>query len=228
MAFRIPLHEMDGIDGMKVEMLKHGAIKPTDEQKRRYRESTGRSYERIKRASSLFLLHHERGQTFTGIQWKQSGEVVISVHGLQQYSDGQNLCDDAIQRLAALKEMLKSTNGFMLHRVDYSMDMPKIPPRIMKKLLEKRTAVPIGATLYIQPTKQRERENQTLKIMLYDKADKHSWPLSMMRLEFALKSKQWPKEIVTLGKVNNLIEAKGIKVIQRWTGEKVQVQKLIT
>ncbi|MEA3521466.1 MAG: hypothetical protein U9R50_00665 [Campylobacterota bacterium] len=164
---------------------------------------------------------------FTAIQWRNSGYVEIAVHGLQQYNPDGQLTDNAIQKRLALNEMLEHLDGFKIGRVDYAMDMKKIPPRILKKLSSKRDAKPVGTTTYYQPLKQRERENPTLKIMTYDKAYKNNLPFSMMRLEFALKSKFWPKEIITSSQVNDLIEAKGATVIQRWTGERAEVQKLI-
>ena len=227
MAFHIRLNQINDINGTLSETLKHGIIKPTHEQKERYRMATGRSYKRIERASSILLLHHERGQIFTAIQWRNSGYFEIAVHGLQQYNRDGELTDGAIQRQSALNEMLQQLNSFKIGRVDYAIDIPKIAPRILKKLASKRNAKAVGTTTYYQPLKQRERENAVLKIMTYDKAHKNNLPFPMMRLEFALKSKFWPKEIITSAYVNNLIEVKGKSVIKRWTGERVEVQEII-
>lgn len=227
MTFHIRLSQIDHIKGTTSETLKHGVIRPSDKQKDRYRAITGRSYKRVERASSVLLLHHERGQIFTATQWRNSGYFEIAVHGLQQYDYNGKLTDGAIQRQAALNEMLKQLNGFNIGRVDYAIDMPKIAPRILKKLASKRNAKPVGTTTYYQPLKQRERENAVLKIMTYDKALKNNLPFPMMRLEFALKSKFWPKEIITSIYLNDLIEVKGRSVIKRWTGERVEVQEII-
>ena len=227
MSFRIRTHQLETINGIFSETLKHGVIRPTIEQKKQYRAIIGRSYKRVKRASSVLLIHHERGQTFVATQWHNSGYLDIAVHGLQQYDSDGNLTDDAIQKRLALNEMLNQLSGFTISRVDYAMDMKKIPLRVLKKLASKRHVKLVRTTTYYEPINQRERENATLKIMTYDKALKNNLPFPMMRLEFALKSKYWSKEIITSSDVNDLIEAKGQAVIERWTGERVEVQEIV-
>lgn len=226
MAFRTELFVLDNVNGVIAETLKHGLINPTDEQKDHYRSVTGRNYNRVKRASSVYLLHHERGQTFTAIEWKKSGLVEVAVHGMQQYFDIGVLTDSAIQKKAALFEILAQLDGFMISRVDYAIDMEKIPPRIIKRLSLKRHTKQVRTTTYYQPIKQKERENPRLKIMTYDKALKDNLSVPMMRLEFALKSKFWTNDRVVLDAINEMISTKGQTVIKRWTGENVKVQEL--
>ena len=227
-VFRIELEKLHDFTGVKVETLKHGVIRPTKEQIGRYRAATNqRPYNRVKRATSVFLIEHERGQMAAAVQWQSSGYVDIAVHGLHQYDEVGNITDGALQRVLMLFDLLKQLQTFIMVRVDYAIDRPKIPPRVLKWLSQKRHAKPVFSTTYFQPRKQRERENMRLKIMLYNKAQKDKLLFPLMRLEFALKSKFWPKEVITVTQLNDLIETEGIKTIKRWTGENVEVQKLI-
>lgn len=228
MSFRIRLEELDSINGIIVETLKHGIIQPNKEQLQRYRAVTGRSYHKVIRASSVFLIEHERGQTFTAIRWGNSCFIDIAIHGLQQYDFDGNLSEGSLQRKLALVEILKQLAGFKILRVDFSIDFKKIPPRIIKNLESKRHAKQVKSTTYYQPLNQRERENSRLKIMVYDKALKNDLSLEITRLEFGLKSKYWCKQNINLGDVNTIIESKGIDVIRRWTGERVEVTKFIS
>jgi len=217
---------MDVFKGVVIETFKHGASYPTFEQKQRFRAITGRSYNRVKRATSVFLVYHERGDAFTAIEWKKCGEVVVSFHGLWQYDKLGQPSESAFQKRQALRELLEQLDSFKIVRVDLAVDAPKIPPRIVKRLSLKRPINPFKSTSYFEPLKQKERENPTLKITLYDKAEQIGLTFPMQRLEFALKARYWPKEPIELSQLQNLICVKSSKVLKQWTGENVEVQKL--
>lgn len=229
MTFRISLTEFDRLKNIKIFTIKHHLIQPTKQLLGLYYAcSNGRPYSRVKRATSVFVVEHERGQKVLAIQWHNSGCVDISVHGIIQFNKNSDLSEDAIQRRLILVDLLKQVHSFKVIRVDFSMDMKKVPPRIIKRFLEKREAKIIGeTTTYFQPKKQNERENPSLKIMVYDKAKKDCLVSPLMRIEFAIKGRYWKNITVTLDTLNKVIFTKGLSIIKRWTKENVEVKKLL-
>lgn len=221
-VFRIKIEEMERIRNCQIITIKHGIIRPDQELQEYYKSVTRKNYQKVKRATSIFLIEHSRGQCFSVIQWCNSGYVDIAAIGLQKYAVDGSLDDGAIQRREMLFEVLHDLCLFRVVRVDYAIDMPEIPTKIVEKICGKRKLNPWLNSNYYQSDKQRVAENPYLKIFIYNKALKDSLPFPRMRLELALKVKHWPNTLIGIDQLDDLLTSKGEKVIKQWTGENVK------
>lgn len=115
--------KIEAILGGQLEILKCSPIRPTKEQRKEWRNITGRTLP--KTAAFVALLHHERGQSIPLVRYGNGKGLEIHFHGLQQYAKTELILNDgAIQRRAILDEFLTVWNEpIRLSRFDRCIDL---------------------------------------------------------------------------------------------------------
>ena len=179
--------------GGQLEILKCSPIRPTKEQRKEWRNTTGRILP--KTAAFIALLHHERGQSIPLVRYGASKSLELHFHGLQQYERNEPILNDgAIQRKEILDQFLGVwSEPIKLSRFDRCADYigqewsSYTNSRDHRTLCKKHgLALFEKTTVYYQPPKPTY-----VKITAYSKqeANKLSYPLT--RVEYSFKGQYW-------------------------------------
>lgn len=185
--------KIEAVLGGQLEILKYFPIRPTKEQRKEWRDVTGRTLP--KTAVFIALLHHPRGQSIPLVRYGNGKGLEVHFHGLQQYERNEpTLNDGAIQRRAILEEFLRVWDEpLRLSRFDRCIDLIGLKwcdysnSRTHRALSKRKW---IGSfqktTIYYQPPKPTY-----VKITAYDKqmANKLRYPLT--RVEYSFKGQFW-------------------------------------
>lgn len=179
--------------GGQLEILKCSPIKPTKEQRKEWRNTTGRILP--KTAAFIALLHHERGQSIPLVRYGASKSLELHFHGLQQYERNEPILNDgAIQRKEILDQFLGVWDeSVKLSRFDRCVDLVGLKwcdysnTRDHRSLCKKHGAALFEkSTIYYQDPKP-----PYTKVTAYCKqeANKLSYPLT--RVEYSFKGQYW-------------------------------------
>ncbi len=179
--------------GGHLEILKCSPIRPTKEQRKEWRDTTGRILP--KTAAFVALLHHERGQSIPLVRYGASKGLEIHFHGLQQYQRNEPILNDgAIQRREILDQFLSVWDEpVRLSRFDRCVDLIGLKwcdysnTRDHRSLCKKHNPEHQDkTTTYYQPPKVTY-----VKITAYSKqsSNKLSYPLT--RVEYSFKGQYW-------------------------------------
>lgn len=185
--------KIEAILGGQLEILKCSPIRPIKEQRKEWRNITGRTLP--KTAAFVALLHHERGQSIPLVRYGNGKGIELHFHGLQQYERNEpTLNDGAIQRRAILDEFLSVWDEpIKLSRFDRSIDLIGLKwcdysnSRTHRTLCKRHgAAVFEKTTIYYQPPKPKYA-----KVTAYDKqhANRLSYPLT--RIEYSFIGQFW-------------------------------------
>lgn len=185
--------KIEAILGGQLEILKCSPIRPTKEQRKEWRDVTGRTLP--KTAALVALLHHERGQSIPMMRYGNGKGLELHFHGLQQYERKELiLTDGAIQRQMILDEFLSVWDKpIKLSRFDRCIDFIGLKwcdysnTRQHRKLCKREgTALFEKTTVFYQPPKPKYT-----KVTAYDKqrANRLSYPLT--RIEFSFMGQFW-------------------------------------
>ena len=179
--------------GGHLEILKCSPVGPTKEQRKEWRNTTGRPLPQT--AAFIALIHHERGQSIPLVRYGASKGLEIHLHGLQQYQQHKPILNDgAIQRREILDQFLSVWDeSVTLSRFDRCVDYlgqewsSYTNSRDHRSLCKKHGAALFEkTTVYYQPPKATY-----VKITAYCKqsSNKLSYPLT--RVEYSFKGQYW-------------------------------------
>jgi hypothetical protein len=180
--------------GGHLEILKCSPVRTTKEQRKEWRNTTGRPLPQT--AAFIALIHHERGQSIPLIRYGASKGLEIHLHGLQQYQQHKPILNDgAIQRREILDQFLGVWDEpVRLSRFDHCVDLIGLKwsdysnTRDHRSLCKRHTPERQDkTTTYYQPPKPTY-----VKVLAYDKQgtkDKLRYPLT--RIEFCFKRQYW-------------------------------------
>ena len=185
--------KIEAVLGCYLEILKCSPIRPTKEQRKEWRDVTGRTLP--KTAAFVALVHHPRGQSIPLIRYGNGKGLEVHFHGLQQYETIEPILNDgAIQRRAILEEFLSVWDEpLRLSRFDRCIDLIGLMwcdysnSRTHRTLCKRHgAAVFEKTTIYYQPPKPKYA-----KVTAYDKqhANRLSYPLT--RIEFSFIGQFW-------------------------------------
>ncbi|MDO9207506.1 MAG: hypothetical protein Q7T91_04565 [Sulfuricurvum sp.] len=203
--------KIEAILGGQLEILKCSPIRPTKEQRKEWRDVTGRTLP--KTAAFVALLYHPRGQSIPLVRYGNGKGLEVHFHGLQQYERNELVLNDgAIQRLAILEEFLSVWDEpLRLSRLDRCIDLIGLKwcdysnTRKHRTLCKREgTALFEKTTVYYQPPKPKYT-----KVTAYDKRRTNLLSYPLTRIEFSFKGQYWRSgEAINAGE---LIEAATLK-----------------
>ena len=186
--------KIEAVLGCYLEILKCSPIRPTKEQRKEWRDVTGRTLP--KTAAFVALLYHPRGQSIPLVRYGNGKGLEVHFHGLQQYEKIEPILNDgAIQRMAILEEFLSVWDEpLRLSRFDRCIDLIGLKwcdysnSRDHRSLCKRHKPEPKDkTTTYYQPPKPKYT-----KVTAYDKQgtkDKLLYPLT--RIEFSFFGQFW-------------------------------------
>lgn len=187
--------KIEAILGGMLEVLKCSPIYPIKEQRKGWRDITGRPLPNT--AVFIALIHHPRGQSIPLIRYGNGKGLEIHFHGLQQYEkDSAVLNDGAIQRKAILEQFISSWDEpIRLSCFDRCIDLIGLQwcdysnSRQHRSLCKRHgTAIFEQTTVYYQPPKPKYA-----KVTGYCKQHANCLDYPITRIEFSFKGQYWRK-----------------------------------
>jgi hypothetical protein len=191
-GLRVAERVAESIGGV-LEVLRSKPIAPTKEQRKQWRNVTGRAYPN--RVPFAALVHHETGQCIPLVRYGRGKGVQVHFHGLQQFRrEERSLTEDATFRAGILDAFLRSWDGpLTISQIDYCKDLfgqewrSYSNSRTHRNLCKREgTAGFKGTTVYYQPPKRTY-----VKVTAYDKTAKSKLTYPLVRVEYSAGRSFW-------------------------------------
>jgi hypothetical protein len=189
---RVAEQVAESIGGV-LEVMRSKPITPTKEQRKQWRDVTGKKYPNS--APFAALVHTETGQCIPLIRHGSGKGVQVHFHGLQQFrQDEHTLTEDAMYRTGALDMFLESwREPLTISQIDYCKDLhgqewkSYANTRTHRSLCKREgTAGFNGTTVYYQPPKRTY-----VKVTAYDKTAKNKLAYPLVRVEYSAGRDYW-------------------------------------